>query len=104
MILVIDPAVPRHRPDGKNVFIYLGEKDPLNQIHRSMIEGWNKVFTSPQEFEAVIIKDLLEENGLHPVLLSQKDSEFLLGEVGVFVAPEEAEKAFLVIEANQAGV
>lgn len=68
-----------------------------------MIEGWNKVFTSPQEFEAVLIKDLLEEHGLHPVILNQKDSEFLLGEVGVFVTPEEAEKAFAVIESNKAG-
>ena len=69
-----------------------------------MIEGWNKVFTSPEEFEAVLIRDLLEENGLHPVMLSQKDSEFLLGEVGVFVAPEEAEKAFSVIESNRAAI
>ena len=66
-----------------------------------MVEGWNKVFTSTEEFEAALIKELLEANGLHPVLLSQKDSEFLLGEVGVFVAPEEAEQAFSVIESNQ---
>ena len=73
-------------------------------IHKKkniMVEGWYKVFKSTEEFEAVIIKELLEENGLHPVLLNQKDSEFLLGDVGVFVAPEEGEMALEVIETNQ---
>ena len=66
-----------------------------------MVEGWHKVFKSTHAFEAAIIKELLEDNGLHPVVLNQKDSEFLLGDVGVFVAQEEGEKALEIIESNQ---
>jgi hypothetical protein len=66
-----------------------------------MVEGWHKVFKSEHEFEAALIKELLEDSGLHPVVLNQKDSEFLLGDVGVFVAPEEGEMALEVIETNQ---
>jgi hypothetical protein len=68
------------------------------------IEGWIKIFRSREEYQAIIIKDLLEKSELHPVLINHRDSEFFIGETEVYVAPEEFEKARKVIQDNQASV
>ncbi len=66
-----------------------------------MEAGWIKVFTADEEYQAEVIKSLLTNNGLLPVLLDKKDDEFRLGVAEVYVAPEEAEKAKAVIAENQ---
>ena len=62
-----------------------------------MVEGWEMVFSSTAEFEAKIILELLEKSGLHPVILNRRDNEFQIGDVEVYVAPEEKEQAETVI-------
>lgn len=57
---------------------------------------------SSEEYQAVLIKDLLEGNGLHPVLMDKKDDEFLIGYAEVYVAGPEAERARKVMEDNKA--
>lgn len=66
-----------------------------------MEAGWIKVFTADEEYQAEVIKSLLENNGFLPVLLDKKDDEFRLGVAEVYVSPEEAEKAKSVIAENQ---
>ena len=66
-----------------------------------MVEGWMKIYTSTEEYQAEVIKSLLENNGLRPVLLDRKDDEFRLGNAEVYVAPEEAEKALQIIRENE---
>lgn len=58
------------------------------------------VHRSTQEYQASLVKDLLETHGLHPVILDRKDDEFHIGEVEVFVAPEEEADARRVISEN----
>ena len=65
------------------------------------MEGWIKIYTAEQEYQAEVIKQLLENSALHPVMLDQKDDEFRLGTVAVFVAPEEVEKAKQVLADNK---
>jgi len=65
-----------------------------------MVEGWVMIHRSSHEYQASIVKDILEQNGLHPVLLDRKDDEFMIGEVEVFVAPEEESDARRVISEN----
>ena len=65
-----------------------------------MIEGWTAVYRSAHEYQAALIADILEEHGLHPVIMDRKDDEFLIGDVEVYVAPEEAEQAKRVIGEN----
>ena len=67
-----------------------------------MEAGWIKVFTADEEYQAEVIKNLLENNGFLPVLLDKKDDEFRLGVAEVYVAPNEAEKAKAIITENQA--
>jgi hypothetical protein len=66
-----------------------------------MEDGWIKIYKSSEEYQAVLIRELLEGHGLHPVLMDKKDDEFLIGEAEVYVSGEEAERAKEVIAANQ---
>ncbi|HLF62579.1 MAG TPA: DUF2007 domain-containing protein [Saprospiraceae bacterium] len=65
-----------------------------------MVEGWTVVYRAAYEYQASLVADILEEHGLHPVLLDRKDDEFLIGDVEVYVAPEEAEQAKKLISEN----
>ena len=66
-----------------------------------MEEGWVKIYVSAEEYQAVLIKELLENHGLHPVYMDKRDDEFRLGEAQVYVAPEEHEEAKKVIAENK---
>lgn len=66
-----------------------------------MEAGWIKVFSANEEYQAEVIKSLLENNGLLPVLLDKKDDEFRIGVAEIYVAPQEAEKAKTIITENQ---
>jgi putative heme iron utilization protein len=66
-----------------------------------MVEGWIKIYSANEEYKAEVIKSLLENNGLHPVLLDRKDDEFRIGFAEVYVAPEEAEQAKDIIDNNK---
>jgi hypothetical protein len=66
-----------------------------------MEDGWVKIYVSAEEYQAVLIKDLLENHGLHPVYMDKRDDEFRLGEAQVYVAPEEVEQAQKIIKENQ---
>ncbi len=66
-----------------------------------MQEGWIKVYESDEEYQAVLIRELLENHGLHPVLMDKKDDEFRIGHAEVYVSNEEIDKAREVIESNK---
>jgi putative signal transducing protein len=74
----------------------------LAKTQATMEEGWIKIYKSTEEYQAILIKELLEGSGLHPVLMDRKDDEFLIGEAEIYVSGEEAERARKVIEDNQA--
>ena len=60
------------------------------------------IYRAAHEYQAEVVKNKLESQGLHPVILDRKDDEFMIGEVEVYVAPEEEEAArkFLSEEAS----
>jgi hypothetical protein len=65
-----------------------------------MVEGWIMVHRSIYEYQTSLIKEILEAHDLHPVVLDRKDDEFLIGDVEIYVAPEEADQARQVIAEN----
>jgi hypothetical protein len=67
-----------------------------------MEEGWIKIYKSSEEYQAVLIVELLEGSGLHPVLMDKKDDEFLIGEAEVYVSGEEVDRARQILEDNRA--
>lgn len=44
-------------------------------------------------YEAELIRGLLEENGIEVNVINKKDSEFLIGEVEIYVTEEDAARA-----------
>jgi hypothetical protein len=82
--------------------MYFWGSEVLVNQHKAenMVEGWVMVYRSAHEYQTSLVKDVLEQNGLHPVVLDRKDDEFMIGEVELYVAPEEEADARKVISDN----
>lgn len=58
------------------------------------MENWVSVFTTTEELEAGIVKNLLDEAGIPAVILNQKDSSYkTFGDINVMVNKEDQEEA-----------
>jgi len=56
-----------------------------------MEEGWIEVFLTVHEYKATMAKDILENEGIHAVIMNQHDSAYKsFGDYVVYV--EEAQK------------
>ena len=63
------------------------------------MNNWIKVFESKQEHKAEIVKDVLSDRELEPVIVNRKDSAYnIFGQYEVHVAPSHAVRAIRVIE------
>ena len=65
-----------------------------------MEKDWIMIYQADEEYKAEIIRQLLENHGLHPVLMDKKDDEFRIGQVEIFIAPEEADQARHIMSEN----
>jgi len=62
------------------------------------MEGWTKISSFDSDYQAELQQALLAQNDIKAVILNEKDSAFLLGEVELYVEEEFAEKALQIIE------
>ena len=69
-----------------------------------MTDGWILCYQSNEEYKVEVIKQLLENQGLHPVLLDHRDSEFRLGNEELYISPEEQADALKAIQENQKAI
>jgi len=62
-------------------------------------DDWIKVYETDQLHLAVMVQTVLREHHIQSVILNQKDSLYItIGEIGVFVALENASEALIVID------
>jgi hypothetical protein len=62
-------------------------------------EQWEKIFGSNAEYQAEILKALLEEENIVSIIINKKDSSYLsFGEVEVYVKTED------VLQAKQVAI
>lgn len=61
-----------------------------------MVE-WQKVYQDPQQYRAEIVKAILEEHDLDPVLVDKKDSAYQFGHFEVHVAADNVIRALKII-------
>ena len=61
-----------------------------------MVE-WQKVYQNPQQYRAEIVKAILEEHDLDPVLVDKKDSAYQFGHFEVHVAADNVIRALKII-------
>ena len=59
---------------------------------------WQKVFSTPLLHKAEIVKGVLEEHNLNPVIFDKQDSMYKFGYFEVMVSPDEVIKAIKIIE------
>lgn len=59
---------------------------------------WQTVFSSQLLHKAEIVKGVLEEHSLNPVIIDKQDSMYKFGYFEVLVNPDEVIKAIKIIE------
>lgn len=62
------------------------------------MDKWLRVFTSDLLYRAEIVKAVLEDNELSPVLINKKDTLYQIGHYEIHVAPENVLKAIKIIK------
>ena len=58
---------------------------------------WKTVFKTEQQYQAEIVKDVLEEHGLHPVIINKKDSSYHFGYFEVHISEDQVLEAMQII-------
>ena len=62
------------------------------------MDNWQSVFKDERQHRIEIVKAVLEDNGMNPVVVNQKISGYGLGSLDVRVAPEFVMKAIKLIK------
>lgn len=59
-----------------------------------MKEGWVKIFSTIEEYQARIADEVLKQNGIESLIVNKPDSVFpSTGEAELYTLPEKAERA-----------
>lgn len=59
--------------------------------------SWQKVYSDKLEHRAEIVKAVLEEHGIQPVLVNKKDTAYHWGQFEIHVSPDEVIQAIKII-------
>jgi len=75
-----------------DLYVRENEFDELNSLAHQ-VSDWVKIAVYPEEYLAQLSSGILSDNGIDNVVVTKKDSAFLLGAVELFVERENMEKA-----------
>ena len=59
------------------------------------------VYTASRNYQALLVKGLLEENGIEASVINKQDSELIIGFAEVYVKREDKEKALQIIRSRE---
>jgi len=62
-----------------------------------MNSKWQKVFSTQQRYQAEIVKAVLEDQQLNPVLIDKQDRAYHFGPIEIYVAPDCVISALKII-------
>jgi hypothetical protein len=69
-----------------------------------MEEGWKLVYSTGDNYRGDLARELLEENGIHAVVLNRKDSSYtVFGDIEVYVTDEDEEQANRILKHLKSG-
>jgi hypothetical protein len=63
-----------------------------------MYSDWVIIFTTPQIWEAELIKSVLHQNNIECISLNKRDSAYLIGEVEIYVSTSDVLNAKHIIQ------
>jgi hypothetical protein len=66
-----------------------------------MYTDWVIVFSTPQIYEAEIMKTILAENNIECITVNKRDSMYMVGEVEIYVMTDQVLLAKKIIENHQ---
>ena len=61
------------------------------------MHNWKSVYEDKLEYRATIVRDVLTDRGLDPVLLNKQDSAYNFGYFEVLVSPDNILRAIKII-------
>jgi hypothetical protein len=62
------------------------------------MRDWQSVFKDNREYRALIVKEVLEDLDMQPVIVNKKVSAYGFGNFEIFVAPDQVIRAIKVIK------
>lgn len=62
-----------------------------------MDSKWQKVYTTQKRYQAEIVKAVLEDHQLNPVLIDKQDRAYHFGLIEIYVAPDCVMSALKII-------
>nr|NQU93186.1 DUF2007 domain-containing protein [Bacteroidota bacterium] len=62
-----------------------------------MEENWVNIYSADKLYKVELVKGILERNEIESVIMNKRDSEFLIGEVELFVDAKNEDKALQLI-------
>ena len=65
-----------------------------------MNSKWQKVYNTDQKYRAEIVRAVLEDQGMHPVVVDKQDNMYQVsswGTVEIYVAPDNVLRAMKII-------
>jgi len=62
-----------------------------------MYNNWKKIYSSSSNYEVELLAAVLKENNIDCVVVNQKDSMYLIGDVELFVEQENELKALEIL-------
>ncbi len=67
-----------------------------------MEQGWIKIYTSSNTFQASLVASVLKDHQIDVVELNKKDSSYLnFGEVELYIHPQHFDEAIEIIIKNE---
>ncbi|SNS58107.1 hypothetical protein SAMN05421640_0751 [Ekhidna lutea] len=62
------------------------------------MRDWQSVFKDNREYRALIVKEVLEDLDMQPVIVNKKVSAYGFGNFEIFVAPDQVIRAIKIIK------
>lgn len=63
-----------------------------------MEKDWALIYSIGQLYQAEMVKDILEDNGIEVVLLNKQDSFYLFGDIEIYVKHNDVIRAKFLIK------
>jgi len=63
-----------------------------------MERDWALIYSIGKLYQAEMVKSILEDNDIEVVLINKQDSFYLIGDIEVYVKPEEVIRAKFLIK------
>jgi len=62
------------------------------------MSSWQKVYEDNQEYRVSIVRDILEDHQIDPVIVNKKDTNYQFGSFELHVAPDNVIRALKIIQ------